>query len=134
MENISNLVAQAIKKAPSEAVEKCSAESYSVSYDCLSNLTAAVLNTSGVGNIAISSLPKVTTFAKEVQRKRHDSLGCPAIPRLWSEMIVPDLLKVTESGEPWLIMDKKVGMSEDDECPKTLGFVSSSEIDTLRDS
>ena len=49
-------------------------------------------------------------------------------------MNLPESLKVTESGEPWMVLDKKLGMSEDDECPRTLGFASSSGLDILRNS
>ena len=77
------------------------------------NLSQNVMRDVDMGlEMGISSLPKPQSMAKAIQRGRQKLLNCPPIPKNWASMVIPDSLKVSSSGEPWVIIDTSLKTGE----------------------
>lgn len=85
--------------------------------------------TKTVGNsAAVATLPKSRTFARQVQRERQKTADCPPVPESLAELEVPPHLKLTTTGERFLIIDRKHANG------KVLGFCSPTGLELLRSS
>ena len=85
----------------------------------MSNITYSLQNT-GRG-MAINSLPKKSSIARQVQRAREKELQVPAPPKSWLDLKIPEVLTETANGEQFLIMDERI---EEHRPEKIIGFAS----------
>ena len=81
--------------------------------------------------MAVGYLSKNKTLLRKIQRERNKLTGCGPIPRVWDEMVVPDILRVTASNEEFLIVENQVAENVP---AKIIGFCSPSARVVLNDS
>ena len=81
--------------------------------------------------MAVGYLSKSKTLSRKIQRERNKLTGCGPIPRVWDEMVVPDILRVTASNEEFLIVENQVAENVP---AKIIGFCSPSARVVLNDS
>ena len=125
----SDLVANAVKKVVAEKLEAAKANPTVSPRSVFSDITSEVLSNSNTA-AGLSSIPKYKTLAKSIQRKRKLELDCPAIPKSWHEMKVPEQMKVTVDNEPFLIMEERIAGKDE----VVWGFASSYGLDLMKKS
>ena len=126
----SDLVGHFVKEKVEEAVQNAVDNPNISPRTAYTSLTNLILQSPGIGRRGLGALPKMKTFARNIQRRRHVDLDCPAIPKNWSDHVLPEIFRKTSSGEDWVILDTHLD-EEDYESPKILGFASETGVREL---
>ena len=103
----------------------------------LGTLTSNITQSSSSGGVG--AMRKSATLTKAIHRARKSKFGFPKDPRTWSEMIVPDNLKLTMDGDRFLCLEEKIGQIDEDNdtavhCEKILIFCSNQQKEILSDA
>ena len=125
----SDVLAEAVKKIVADKMDAVADNPTISPRSVMSDITSKVLN-DPVTASGLSSIPKYNSITKQVQRKRKLELDCPALPKEWKEMIIPDTMKTTCDNLPFVILEEKITNSE----AVIWGFSSPSGLDIMKKS
>ena len=99
----SDLVKESVKKAVDKQIEEA-VKNRITPRSALMDVTNSIL-ASPTASAGLPYLPKMSTLARNINRKKQTDLDAPPIPRDWSEMELPNNFKKTSDNQDFLIMD-----------------------------
>ena len=80
--------------------------------------------------VGVGSLPKQSSLARTIQRKRKSNLGIVGnLPDDWEEYIIPEIFTVTSDNQPFVILDTATADEK-----KIWGFMSPISMNIAKNS
>ena len=127
-EHDSDLVKKAAMAVVQNHVNKAATDLHIKPRNVLANITSELQNKEATKE-AVSFLPKRKTITKQIDRARRNEMQVPNPPKNWMEVVVPEPLKRTDSGENFLILEVN---AEEHRPEKLLGFASPESINIMK--